>query len=267
MPIRRAGSRDVLRRLSMAIVAALALFVMTAAAAVRADEATVFAAASLTNAMEELGKLYREKTGEAVRFSFAASSGLARQIEGGAPAAVFASADEPWMDYLAERNLIVTSTRISPIGNALVLIAPVDSAITAVDLQPGVQLPSLLGDGRLATGDPDHVPVGRYAQQALTALGVWAQVEPRIARTDSVRSALALVERGEAPLGIVYATDAAQTPKVRVVGTFPASTHAPITYPMAVVTAADGPSSRALFAFLTGDEAKAVYRKYGFTIN
>lgn len=250
-----------------ALVAVLLLCVSAVSAGARADELTVFAAASLTNAMEELGKRYHDRGGEAVRLSFAASSALARQIEGGAPASIFASADEPWMDYLAERQLIVPATRISPIGNQLVLIAPAGSPITSVDLQPGVDLAALIGSGRLATGDPDHVPVGRYAQAALTSFGIWDQLEPRLARTESVRVALALVERGEVPLGIVYSTDAAQTDKVRVVGTFPADSHPPITYPMAIIAAADGPAARALFAFLTGDEAKTVYRKFGFSVD
>ncbi len=254
------------RHLKAAFTAVALVAVLTVATAVRADELTVFAAASLTNAMEDLGKLYGEKTGETVRFSFAASSALARQVESGAPVAIFASADEPWMDYLAERNLIVPTTRISPIGNSLVLITPADSSLKAVDIKAGFDLAGLLGEGRLATGDPDHVPVGRYAQQALTTLGVWGTIEPRLARTDSVRSALALVERGEVPLGIVYATDAKQTPKVRVVGTFPADSHAPITYPMAIIAKTDTPAVRALFGFLTGPDAGPTYAKYGFSM-
>lgn len=255
------------RRAALALFTALVLAFSSVAGTVRAEDLTVFAAASLTNAMEDLGKLYGERTGETVRFSFAASSALARQVESGAPAAIFVSADEAWMDYLAERNLIVPATRISLIGNQLVLIAPTASPITAVELIPGVDLASLIGDGRLATGDPDHVPVGRYAKEALTKFGIWDQVDPRLARAESVRSALALVERGEVPLGIVYATDAAQTNKVRVVGTFPADSHAPIAYPMAIIAAADGPKTRALFDFLASDDAKAVYRKYGFSVN
>jgi molybdenum ABC transporter, periplasmic molybdate-binding protein len=248
------------------LVSVLLLAMMVANTAARADEPTVFAAASLTNAMEELGKLYATHGNQPVRFSFAASSALARQIEGGAPATIFASADEQWMDYLADRQLIVPTTRISPIGNRLVLIVPAGSSITSVDVTKGVDLAPLLGEGRLATGDPDHVPVGRYAKEALTTLGAWGQLEPRLARTESVRVALALVERGEVPLGIVYATDAAQTDKVRVVGTFPADSHQPITYPMAIIAADDGPPARALLAFLTGDDAKAVYRKLGFSV-
>lgn len=260
-------AKSVSRRLVLALFAFLSLASAGIAGTARAEDLTVFAAASLTNAMEELGKLYGERTGETVRFSFAASSALARQVESGAPAAIFVSADEAWMDYLGERNLIVPATRISLIGNALVLIAPISSAITTVDLKPGVDLTSLIGDGRLATGDPDHVPVGRYAKEALTSLGIWDQLDSRLARAESVRTALALVERGEVPLGIVYATDAAQTNKVRVVGTFPADSHKPITYPMAIIAAGDGPKTRALFAFLASDDAKADYRKYGFSVN
>lgn len=226
---------------------------------------TVFAAASLTNALEEIGRGYQARTGQPVRFSFAASSALARQIESGAPAAIFASADEAWMEYLVQRGLIVEATRVSPIGNRLVLIVPKDSAIADVALRPGVDLATLLGDGRLATGDPDHVPVGHYARDALTALRAWAAIEPKLARAESVRGALSLVERGEAPLGIVYASDAQQSPAVRVVATFPENTHPPIVYPMAVVADHDTPATRALLAAMTDAEAPAIYRRFGFT--
>ncbi len=255
-------------RLFTALLTAATLgFIGATATAARADDVTVFAAASLTNALEEIGQVYRGSGLGEIQFSFAAASALARQIEGGAPAAIFASADEQWMDYLAERNLIVAETRVSPIGNRLVLIAPADSAIAPVDIAPGFALAELLGDGRLATGDPAHVPVGRYAQQALTALGVWDAVEPRLARADNVRTALALVERGEVPLGIVYATDAAVTQGVRVVGTFPTDSHTPITYPMAIVEGRDGPAARAFFAFMTGPEALAIFERFGFAAN
>lgn len=256
------------RPLAWIYVAAALLLALVASPRSLADERqpiTVYAAASLTDAMNALGARWHEKTGEAVRFSFASSSTLARQIEAGAPAAIFASADEPWMDYLAERKLIVDATRVSPIGNRLVLIAPVASPINSVDLVPNFPLAELLGDGRLSTGDPAHVPVGRYAQEALTALGVWQVAEPRLARADNVRAALVLVERGETPLGIVYATDAKQSEAVRVVGTFPEDTHTPITYPMAIVEGQDGPAVRALFAFVTGPEAKDVFLSYGFS--
>lgn len=227
----------------------------------RAAELTVFAAASLTNALREIA------TGRTdVKFSFASSSTLARQIEQGAAADLFMSADEEWMDYLAQRGLIATETRVAPLSNALALVAPFGQA-RPVTVAPGLDLAALLGPGgRLVTGDPAHVPVGRYAKQALERLGLWAVAEPRLARAENVRAALLLVERGEAPYGIVYATDAAVAPKVRVVGTFPADSHSPISYPMAVVKARDSTAARALLAELTGPKAKAVYGKLGFVV-
>jgi molybdate transport system substrate-binding protein len=231
--------------------------------AVRAQELTVYAAASLTDALNDVAQQWAARGQRAPKFSFAASSTLARQIENGAPADIFASADEEWMNYLAERDLIVKATRVSHLSNRLVLIAPADRA-RPVDVKPGFDLAGLLGGGRLATGDPSNVPVGRYAQAALTSLGVWHVAEPRLARAENVRAAMALVERGEAPLGIVYATDAVVAPAVRVVGSFPANSHPPVSYPFAIVARHDTPAARALFAFLTGPEARAVYEKRGF---
>ena len=167
----------------------------------------MFAAASLTNALNEVGQAFEQKEKHTVRFSFASSSTLAKQIENGAPAHLFLSADLDWMDYLDQRKLIVDGSRVNLLGNRLVLIAPVSSPLK-VDLKPGIDLAGLLSGGLLATGDPDHVPVGKYARQALEKLGAWKGIEGRIARADSVRAALALVERAECPLGIVYATDA-----------------------------------------------------------
>lgn len=225
----------------------------------------VFAAASLTDALREVDRLWVARGNPALRLNFGASSTLARQMEEGAEPDVFISADERWMDRAAERNLIVPATRVSPIGNSLVLIAPADSTLrTALDR--GTDLLALLGPGgRLATGDPAHVPVGRYARAALTWMGQWEALAPRLARAGNVRSALLLVERGEAPLGIVYATDAAISPAVRVVGTFPAASHPPIRYPFAVGARRDTPQARALLAFLTGPEAMEVYERLGFT--
>ena len=249
-----------IRRLLLAAIVALAV-----APAASAQPLTVYAAASLTDALGEIGALWAARGNAAPRFSFAASSTLARQIENGAPADLFASADEEWMNYLAQRRLIVAGTRTGRLSNQLVLIAPADRA-RPIDLKPGLDLAALLGSGRLATGDPAHVPVGRYAQAALTSLGLWAAAEPRLARADNVRAALALVERGEAPLGIVYATDAAGVSRVRVVGTFPPASHPPIAYPFAVVAGRDAPPARALLAFLLGPEARAVYEKRGFVV-
>lgn len=242
----------------------LALWAALPASAMAAT-LTVFAAASLTNAYEEIGAAFHQKTGHVVRFSFAASSALARQIESGAPADLFASADEQWMDYLATRKRIVPDSRFSPVGNQLVMVAPTAQA-RPLELRPGFDLAGALGKGRLATGDPAHVPVGKYAQSALTALGVWNIAEPKLVRADSVRAALALVERGEVPLGIVYATDAAVARGVAVVGRFPASSHAPIQYPVAIVAGRDAPPAREFLAFLRSETALAIYRKYGFLI-
>jgi len=247
-------------------LAAAAISVAVLSRPVLAQEGpTVFAAASMTDALKAVGELWVAKGNPAIRFNFASSSTLARQMEQGGEPEVFVSADEPWMDWVQERNLIVTATRVSPIGNALVLIAPKDST-AQVTLAKGVDLLPLLGaDGRIAVGDPGHVPVGKYAQAALTSLGIWDTLSPRLARADNVRAGMLLVERGEAPLGIVYATDAAIAPGVRVVARFPEGSHPPVTYPFAIGAKKDGPQARALFAFLTGPEALEVYRRFGFT--
>ncbi len=242
----------------MRIAVLLALLWLTPARA----EVTVLAASSLTDAMRELGQAWAASGHTPPRFVFGASSTLARQVEQGIPADIFASADEPWADYLQERHLLVAGTRTSPLGNHLVLIAPADQphevALTAQDM-----LARLGPDGRLATGDPASVPVGKYAEAALRKLGAWDAIAPHLARAENVRAALLLVERGEAPLGIVYATDAASDPKIHVIATFPDDTHPPISYPFALVH--DTPDGRALLAFLTGPDAAPVYRKLGFT--
>ena len=224
---------------------------------------TVFAAASLTDAMRAFGAEWAARGNAPPRFSFASSAALARQVEQGAPADLFVSADEPWMDYLAQRSLIQPATRISLIGNRLVLVAPADQP-GDMALTPGADLLSRLGpSGRLATADPASVPAGRYAQAALTALGMWARVAPRLARAENVRAALLLVERGEAPLGIVYATDAIASQGVRVVGTFPDGSHPPITYPFALTRNA-GPAAAALLSFLAGPDTAPTWRRLGF---
>jgi len=227
---------------------------------------TVFAAASLNEALRALAA-EPETTGTPPRLVFAASSTLARQIEQGAPANLFLSADTPWMDYLAARDLILPETRITPIGNALVLIAPAETA-RPLALVPGVDLLAQLGPhGRLAIGDPAHVPAGRYAEAALRWLGQWRSIAQRLARAENVRAALLLVERGEAPLGIVYATDAAASPGVRVIGQFPPASHLPITYPFALTRRAAGNrEARALLDILAGPGAAPVWARYGFTL-
>jgi molybdate transport system substrate-binding protein len=221
----------------------------------------VFAAASLRNALDEALKGY-ERPKPVV--SYAGSSSLARQIERGAPAAIFISADRDWMDYLERHARLVAGTRSDLLGNRLVLIAPASSGLQA-RIERGMPLARWLGkDGRLAMGDPGHVPAGKYAKAALESLGVWSSVRGRIAATENVRVALALVARGEAPLGIVYATDAREEPKVRVVGSFDPSLHPPIVYPVALLRGAPA-SARDLLAFLHGERARRAFAKHGFT--
>jgi molybdate transport system substrate-binding protein len=232
----------------------------------RAQEIVVFAAASLTDAMKDISGKWVEAGHRPLRLSFGSSSTLARQIEQGAPANVFASADEKWMDYLAEKQLIAAGTRKDLLGNDLVLVVPAGNPVR-LTIGKGTGLTDLLGaNGRLATGDPAHVPVGIYAEQALKALGMWDAISPRLARTEDVRAALLLVERGEAPAGIVYATDAAASKSVAIAGTFPADSHDPISYPFAVVKAGDTPDSHALLDFLTGPPARAVFVQRGFKV-
>ncbi len=244
----------------------LAVFLLLSTPA-RAQQLTVFAAASLTDAMKDIGKLWEAAGHGAVRFNFAASSTLARQMEQGAPANMFASADVQWMDYAAGKGLIATDTRRNLLGNDLVLVMPKDKARQIV-IDSALDVAALLGaDGRIATGDPANVPVGIYAQQALTKLGLWAKIEPRLARSDSVRSALLLVERGEAPAGIVYATDAPIAPGVAIVGVFPDASHDPIIYPFAVTKAGDTAEARALLNYLAGPDAAKIFRAHGFRLN
>jgi molybdate transport system substrate-binding protein len=244
----------------------LLLAVLLAPAAARADGLTVFAAASLTDAIKDIAAAWQAAGHPPFRASFAASSTLARQIEQGAPATLFASADEKWMDYLADKKLIALDTRQSLLGNDLVLIVPADRP-QHVTIGPGFDFAKLLGpNGRLATGDPAHVPVGIYAEQALRKLGAWDTVSPHLARTDDVRAALLLVERGEAPAGIVYGTDAAVSKGVMVAGVFPANSHDPVSYPFAVTKAGDTQDARALLKFLAGPEARAVFVARGFKV-
>ena len=233
--------------------------------AVNAQGVTVFAAASLTDAMNDIVKIYNAKSSVGIKTSYASSSALARQIENGAPADLFFSADEEWMDYLDKRTLIEKGTRVARLGNRLVLVAPAGPA-RKVDIRKGFDLAGLLGGGRLATGDPASVPVGKYAQQSLTYLGVWQIAEPRLARADNVRVALTYVERGEAPLGIVYSTDAAISKGVQVIGEFPPESHPAISYPLAIVARHGTDAAKAFHAFLLGGEAAAVFQRFGFSV-
>jgi len=230
-----------------------------------AQTVTVFAAASLNEALTEIASAWEQTGHSKPRLSFAATSTLARQIEQGAPANLFASADPRWMDYLDKRDLLARSTRRDLVSNELVLVVPKDRA-RKIALGPGFDLGALLGaDGRLAVGDPAHVPAGIYARQALTRLGLWPQAEKRLAPAQDVRSALRLVELGEAPAGIVYATDAAASSGVAVASVFPPESHDRIIYPFAVVKAGDTPEARALLAFMAGPAARAIFTKRGFS--
>ncbi len=242
------------------------LFACTSAASfhVHADDLLVFAAASLKPALDTI--LARPDVAAIgnIKASYAASSQLARQIEAGAPAALFISADQDWMDWLAERELIVAGTRANLVGNALVLIAPKESALQLA-IAPGFNLAGALGaDGRLALAEPNSVPAGKYAKTALNTLGVWNRVQARIVAADNVRAALNFVARGEAPLGIVYRSDAVSEPAVRIIAAFPNGTHAPIVYPLAIVAGHDSPAARAFLARLRGAPEQAIFRDYGF---
>jgi molybdate transport system substrate-binding protein len=225
---------------------------------------TVFAAASLTTVLQQLGDEFTRSTGVPVRFSFAASSVLARQIDAGAGADMFFSADQEWMDYLEQRGRIQKPSRRNVVGNRLALIAPAGST-SELKIAPGFPLAQALGAGRLATGDPDSVPVGRYAKGALTSLGVWQDVADRLVRAEDVRQALTFVARGEVPFGIVYATDAGIDPRIRIIGVFPADTHLPITYPVALTNGAGTEASR-LVEFLLGARARATFERAGFVV-
>lgn len=253
-----------LARLCAPIVV-IALLLAQPVAAAEKQPLVVFGAASLTDVLQQIGPLYTQQSNVPVKFSFAASSALAKQIESGAQADAFFSADQDWMNYLQERKLIQVGSRADLLGNRLALIAPKDSKVT-VKLAKGAPLAAALGsNGRLSTGDPDSVPVGKYAKSALGNLDLWSAIEPRLVRADNVRVALMYVARGEAPLGIVYATDAAVEPQVRIVDLFPESSHAPITYPVAATTNAS-PDTQSFLAFLRGDKARAIFTKAGFNI-
>jgi molybdate transport system substrate-binding protein len=252
------------RALRITLMLFAALSSQSFAAGGAAPELTVFAASSLTNALQEIGGAFTHDTGEPVRFSFAASSTLARQIESGVGANIFFPADSEWMDYLQARGLIDKGSRRDVLGNRLVLIAPADSKVN-LKIQPKFKLLEALNGGRLATGDPDSVPVGKYAQSALTRLGLWARIVDRLVRAENVRSAMAFVARGEAPLGIVYATDAWVDKKVRIVDTFPADSHSPITYPVAATNIAHADAQK-FIDYLGNPASRAVFKKYGFAV-
>lgn len=259
--------RSRVRWFATAKVLGAVLGTLVVAAPVHAQHLTVFAAASVKEALDEVGRQFQRATGHNFVVSYAASSALAKQIENGAPADVFISADLDWMNYLGQRKLINVATRTNLLRNRLVLIAPSDSAIQA-QITPRFPLAALLGSkGRLSMADPDSVPAGKYTKAALEKLGVWSSVESRVARGDNVRTALNFVARGEAPLGIVYQTDAYAESRVRIVALFPHDTHPPIIYPVAVTAASKHASTPSFVSFLKSKEARTVFEKHGFSVD
>jgi len=239
--------------------------VMVVSAQAQTQDILVFGAASLKNALDEADARYQRKTGGKIVVSYGASSALAKQIESGAPADIFISADLDWMDYVAQRKLIKPETRSNFLGNKLVLIAPADSKVT-LTIGPNFPLAQTLGNGRLAMADPAFVPAGKYGKASLEALGVWASVSEKVAPAQDVRTALAYVSRGETPLGIVYQTDAAADKGVKIVGAFPETTHPPIIYPMAVLAASNNPGVGAYVSFLKSSEARSAFENQGFVV-
>ena len=255
---------------AMVFIAALLAFPnfigSAGAAEDRFERILLFAAGSTTNAVTDVGNLFNNQGIGKCVISFASSSTLAKQIERGAPADIFISANEKWVDYLDEKGLIEPGSRFDLLGNRIVLIATLDNPI-GIRIEPHFKLADLLGHERLAMGDPDHVPAGIYGKQALEFLGVWDSVKGKVARAKDVRAALALVEKGETPLGVVYATDAAIfSSKVRIVGIFPKSSHPPISYPVAIVSGRKRALTEAFLSFLKSSEARAVFEKYGFKV-
>lgn len=252
--------------LRMAVaVGGLAAMLMAAMPAVHAQESPlVFAAASLQNALDNINEAWAADAGKQIIVSYAASSALARQIEQGAPADMFISADLDWMTYLSERDLIKPDTELRLLGNRIVLIAPVDSD-AEITIEPGFDLAGILGEERLAMGDVDAVPVGRYGKAVLEGLGVWDAIESRVAGAENVRAAMALVSLGEAPFGIVYQTDATADPGVKVVGIFPEDTHPPIIYPVALTAESENPDTAEFLTFLQSQTAKDLFEEQGFS--
>ena len=245
-------------------VAALVLALAPAQMA-RAADVVVFAAASLKNALDDAAHAFEQQGGAPVKISYAASSQLAKQIESGAPADIFISADLAWMDYLHKRNLVQPATRKNLLGNRLVLVAPAGSGVKA-EIKPGFDLVAMLKGGRLAMADPASVPAGKYGKAALQKLGVWESVAPHIAGAENVRAALLFVDRKETPLGVVYATDAASDPKVEIAAVFPEDSHPPIIYPVALTAASNNPEAAKFLAFLESPAAKPAFAKQGFTV-
>ncbi|MCU8032232.1 MAG: molybdate ABC transporter substrate-binding protein [Shewanella oncorhynchi] len=258
-----------LKQLLRFTTASLFTMVLTSSPIFAADneQVTVFAAASLTNALNEIGQQYEKEHNTKVTFSFASSSTLAKQVANGAPADLFVSANQKWMDYLIDAKAVDVNSRKTLLKNTLVLIAEKNSPITEVVLNGDWDIKAALKGSRMAVGDPDHVPAGQYAKQALENLKLWQAAEPLLARANNVRAALALVEQGEAPLGIVYSTDAKVAQKIKIVGTFPETSYSPIEYPVALVKQESTASAKAFNEYLQGPSAKNVFEKYGFGVN
>jgi molybdate transport system substrate-binding protein len=253
------------RSVVVGIAAAIAVFTFAAPHAwAQRSSVTVFAAASLKNAIDDVNAGFGKKTEIKTVVSYAATSALVKQIEQGAPADVFLSADLRWMDYAVEKKLIKTDTRVNLLGNKLVLIAPKDSRLTSVTIGPGFDIARLAGDGRIAVADVKAVPAGRYAKAALESLGAWPAAEKKLAQAENVRAALAYVSRGEVPVGIVYATDAKVDPGVKIVGTFPDGSHPAVIYPVAA-TANAKPEAARYLEFLRTHAAKSIFEAYGFS--
>ena len=248
------------------VLAALLLAALLSCASARAQDLHVFAAASLKEALDDTAQQFQSVSGQKVALSYAASPALARQIENGAPADIFISADLDWMDYLDRRKLIRAGARANLLRNRLVMIAPAQGTLQ-VEIKPGFPLARLLGDGRLSMADPDSVPAGKYAKAALEKLGVWRGVEGKIARAENVRAALNFVARNETPLGIVYQTDANAEKKVRVVGRFPAETHPAIIYPVALIASSRHAAAPAFLTYLKSPDARAIFERYGFSLD
>jgi molybdate transport system substrate-binding protein len=253
------------RRLWISLVAGAALASGLGPAAAQSRDVLVFAAASLKNALDDITRQWRGETGRKVAISYAASNNLIKQIEQGAPADIFISADLDWMDYGQRKNLIKPETRVNLLGNRIALIAPKDST-ASIKVEKGFDLAAALKGGRLAMGNVDAVPAGKYGKAALEKLGAWDGVKDRIAQAESVRAALLLVARGETPLGIVYQTDAASEPGVRIVGTFPDDTHPPIIYPAALTKESNNAIAADFLKYIRSPAAKPAFERQGFTV-
>jgi molybdate transport system substrate-binding protein len=256
-----------MKKLMSALLLACIAIAAQVPAQAQTQGVTIFAAASLKTALDDIAAQWQKETGKTARISYAASGPLAKQIEAGAPADIFISADVAWVDYVAERKLIKAETRRNLLGNALVLVAPADSKVQPIELNVRTDFNALLGaDGRLAMGEARSVPAGAYAQKALTSLGLWAKVKDRIAQTENVRATLLFVARGEAPLGIVYRSDAHAERHVKVLATFPETSHAPIVYPIAMIAASANPDAKAFYDYLATPAASAIFKRESFDV-